>query len=260
MDLQFEEVQYYVYGLAGLLLTGLILFVFFKPFRKGLIRYIQNHVFFLVIFGLYLSVYVITRLFFFEEVFVHIYTEDGLFEYLTALFFLIASFFFSLAYFNARDSLGAYMNAVILALAGLCFFTGMEEISWGQRILGIDTPDAMREINYQEEITLHNLIDARHYGWIYAIISLCLLAFFAFRHTPFTSFFGIPRAYMPSRKFLGIALLFPLISWYEREHFEAVLSFVFCVYGYQVYQESVQGSLQAETVKAANEYGKRDSK
>lgn len=238
IDASFEGLKYYIYGAAFLLLTGLLLFAFHRPFRKGLLEYSRNHVFFMTVFGLYLLTYVVSRLFFFEEAFVHMYTEDGLFEYLTAIFFLIAAVFFVLFLTNSRKELGGYMKFVILTLALLCFFTGMEEISWGQRILGIETPERMKELNYQEETTLHNLIDARHYTAIYSVISVCLLLFFAFRNTNYRSFFGIPREYMPSKKFLVIALLLPLICFYEREHFEAVLSFLFCVYGYQLYQKS----------------------
>ncbi len=32
-----------------------------------------------------------------------------------------------------------------------------EEISWGQRIFGFDTPESIKELNYQEEFTIHNL-------------------------------------------------------------------------------------------------------
>lgn len=34
---------------------------------------------------------------------------------------------------------------------------GMEEIAWGQQLLGFDTPEAMLEINLQGELTLHNI-------------------------------------------------------------------------------------------------------
>ena len=37
------------------------------------------------------------------------------------------------------------------------FFIMAEEISWGQRIFGIETPDSLKELNYQGEISLHNL-------------------------------------------------------------------------------------------------------
>lgn len=37
------------------------------------------------------------------------------------------------------------------------FIVAGEEISWGQRILGIDTPDALEAINAQGETNLHNI-------------------------------------------------------------------------------------------------------
>lgn len=238
IDASFEELRYYLYGTCLILITGLLLFVLYPPFRKGLVEYTKTHVFFLIFFGIYLSVYVVSRLFFYEEAFVHMYTEDGLFEYLTAIFFLIAALFFILFLVNVKKEVGGYVKFVVATLAVLCFFTGMEEISWGQRILGIETPDSMKKLNYQQETTLHNLIDARHYTAIYVPISICLLLFFAFRNTNYKSFFGVPREYMPSKKFLVIALLLPLICWYEREHFEAVLSFLFCVYSFKLYQKT----------------------
>lgn len=36
-------------------------------------------------------------------------------------------------------------------------FIGMEEIAWGQQLIGFDTPEAMLEINMQGETTLHNI-------------------------------------------------------------------------------------------------------
>ena len=40
----------------------------------------------------------------------------------------------------------------------MLFFLGFaEEISWGQRIFHIQTPEALAEINMQDEINIHNL-------------------------------------------------------------------------------------------------------
>lgn len=44
----------------------------------------------------------------------------------------------------------------ILFLLGMVFITG-EEISWGQRLLGFETPELLEEINRQNEINLHNI-------------------------------------------------------------------------------------------------------
>lgn len=37
------------------------------------------------------------------------------------------------------------------------FVTAMEEVAWGQWIFGFDPPQAIKEINEQEELTIHNL-------------------------------------------------------------------------------------------------------
>ena len=39
---------------------------------------------------------------------------------------------------------------------GLLFISG-EEIAWGQRIFGLQTPEELKEINHQGEITVHNI-------------------------------------------------------------------------------------------------------
>lgn len=65
-------------------------------------------------------------------------------------------------------SLGAGLLFVYLGLRGLRFafllaagwiFFGMEEMSWGQRILEIDSPEFFENYNHQQEITLHNFFN-----------------------------------------------------------------------------------------------------
>jgi len=88
--------------------------------------------------------------------------EDGLFEYLTAIYLLVASAFFFLSY---KKSKLKYQNIQIkpatnyfyLILAIIFFFGFGEEISWGQRILNVKTPEFLTEINVQKEINIHNI-------------------------------------------------------------------------------------------------------
>lgn len=47
--------------------------------------------------------------------------------------------------------------AFYLLVALGCLFVAGEEISWGQRILGLETPESLEEINRQEEISVHNI-------------------------------------------------------------------------------------------------------
>lgn len=80
-----------------------------------------------------------------------------------------------------EDKWGAYGTSVCFGLAGvlllvLCFtqrpfmqraawlligvtaiFIAAEEISWGQRIFGIQTPESISKLNIQEELNIHNL-------------------------------------------------------------------------------------------------------
>ena len=49
------------------------------------------------------------------------------------------------------------LGILYLAFAAVVMLAALEEISWGQRIFGIETPDTLMEINTQQEISLHNL-------------------------------------------------------------------------------------------------------
>jgi hypothetical protein len=44
-----------------------------------------------------------------------------------------------------------------VALGGLLFVAAGEEISWGQRLLGIETPSVLVDGNRQDELNLHNV-------------------------------------------------------------------------------------------------------
>lgn len=87
--------------------------------------------------------------------------EDSPIEYAGALWFFLAGVFFLLAFFSSRTGNQFWKfktgrNYVYLILALLLFFGAGEEITWGQRLLGFDTPEAFGE-NIQQEATIHNL-------------------------------------------------------------------------------------------------------
>lgn len=89
--------------------------------------------------------------------------EDNILEWLSALFVLIGANFFLIAVLRrARKPFGGF-GAIFLGLlipmgfAGLLFLIGMEEISWGQRIVGFETPDGISARNWQNEFNFHNI-------------------------------------------------------------------------------------------------------
>ncbi len=76
--------------------------------------------------------------------------EDGIFEYLTPLFFLFAALTFGWAFLRTKK--------IFFLLLALILFVGCgEEISWGQRIFGYGTPGYLKATNVQGEATLHNI-------------------------------------------------------------------------------------------------------
>ena len=121
-----------------------------KTFLKNLFR-TDKHIsrYFTISISVIFISYLV-YLFFKEDTVNKLGREDGLFEYLTALSFLIAAMFF---FFNFL-----YQKKLINLLFALIFLFGMgEEISWGQRILNYGTPEYFKEKNIQNELNLHNL-------------------------------------------------------------------------------------------------------
>ena len=87
--------------------------------------------------------------------------EDGLLEWLQVLGFAAGA---AVALLSVRLLLrrGDTAVAALYALFALgCIFFAGEEISWGQRLLGLETPEGLRGVNYQEEITAHNVVGVR---------------------------------------------------------------------------------------------------
>lgn len=225
-----------LYGVLSciLLVLGVAFYICHKSFRRFVNSYIKNHVFFVVTFLSFYILYLVSRLFFEKTLFVSLFDEDGLFESLTAVFFLLAAMLFL---FSLSGKKRFYINFFIAMLAIMCFFVGMEEISWGQRIFNIETPAELRQINYQDEITIHNLISPDYHPLIYFIFSLFCMVFFAFKgNRRYDSLFWVEKVYLPSQKFIGVALLLPLITIYNMEHFEVILSFLFLAYGIQLFR------------------------
>lgn len=121
--------------------------------------------------------------------------EDGPFEYATVLFYGVSSLIFWRMARRGNFPLNSTrrFGQIILITGALgCFFIMGEEISWGQRIIGWDTPESWAEMNYQQETTLHNL------DWVYTNLT--------------SSETGIFRANFFNLLFVGMGLGLPVIA------------------------------------------------
>lgn len=99
---------------------------------------------------------------YFESAFWHMEKEDSVTEWLT-FFAYIAASYLSFQIFKKIKLIKnkpALLKNTLLLLFVMSTFSFLiiagEEISWGQRIIGFDTPETLEEINTQGELNVHN--------------------------------------------------------------------------------------------------------
>jgi hypothetical protein len=83
--------------------------------------------------------------------------EDGVSETTTVIAYLIGSLLLVIAAFRLRKERRWWALIPYLLLAAGAFVVAMEEISWGQRLLGYSTPEIVESRNIQDEFNLHNI-------------------------------------------------------------------------------------------------------
>ncbi len=198
------------------------------------------------IFGaifLCLNLILLSVLFVFNEpVYINLMLEDSLFENSTAfLLFLTALLLLAIA--MGRSGPGRWLY--ILGTLAFVFGAG-EEISWGQRIFGFETPHYLRDMNTHNEINLHNIkgLDGRLTGIHGAAPRILGVVTAAAYSTRKSSFFGIPfpsvltmycflvaNAYTPDfhvgEYALFLLLLFVAYAYFSKERRLFILSVLF---------------------------------
>jgi hypothetical protein len=123
--------------------------------KKSIIRYIEVAAFLLITVIAAYGFYIAGKG---QEAFMHWLREDGFVENMTVLFLLVScgiAIYRSVGFYKSKQPKAVFMWGV---LAFLFFFAAGEEISWGQRIFNIETPEFFMKRNLQEETNLHNLV------------------------------------------------------------------------------------------------------
>lgn len=144
-------------------------------------RFLQRHAKMLLFWSapILFSFFLLVRLWPYDY-FKEIVKEDHSVEWLQ-FFTLLSSALISLkvSYHALHQKMKVVACLFFLATLGFFFIAG-DEISWGQRILKIETPSSMVQQNLQGETNLHNLESFHHYVGI-GYVFICLYALFSQR-------------------------------------------------------------------------------
>lgn len=136
--------------------------------------------------------------------------EDGPVEWLTVVALLLSCFVCVRRIIDLKAQKNAMFVFVWGFLALFCFFAAGEEISWGQRIFGIESSEWFKQNNAQAETNLHNLVvgGEKVNKIIFSmVLGLGLLTYL--------TVFSI--AYRKSEKFKAFAEYFavPIAQWHQ---------------------------------------------
>jgi hypothetical protein len=129
--------------------------------------------------------------------------EDSVIEWAEVLAYACA-FVFSVRIARERSGLVAAAYA-LLAVAAVVAIG--EELSWGQRLFGLGTPEPLAAANRQGELNVHNMVDADSPTRLALLVAsvYAVAAPFVFRPGPFVpprvlaSAFGVVTAYFAVR-------------------------------------------------------------
>ena len=158
-----------------------------------------------------------------------LYKEDGFLEYLTALAALFSSFMILLSLINKKSKIEIFVK-IFLSL--LFFIFGMEEISWGQRIIGWETPSALAQINHQNETNIHNIFNPHHHAFYLSFnLTITLFIYLSINYKRFFVKFFKSKKYiflLPNKKYKYFIYIFL---------FAAVQCHLMEPYGYELTEE-----------------------
>lgn len=168
-----------------------------------------------------------------------LYWEDGFSEYGCFLILSISSILiFRVIKVSKKMKMPNWCRIYLYFLALILLLVAFEEISWGQRIFEITTPEILKEVNYQNEITMHNVFSFTWGSFIYfcfaVILSLIIIGSF------FVSEY-IENRYIlifiqPFKYYILIAPILPLIILRD-EVFEEVVTLLFFLYAVQLLRQ-----------------------
>lgn len=157
-----------------------------------------------ILFVMIISVSILFLFIFESSTFNALSREDNIVEWASALF-LFGSCFITIICFvtynkGLKSSKTIRFSFILLSL--VFFITGMEEISWFQRVIGIETPEFLKA-NAQKEMNFHNFA-TNYIENIYYFVSFVFLVVLPFMRSLFQ--------FISSNKYLKTFVARPFIA------------------------------------------------
>lgn len=158
---------------------------------------------------------------FFDNVFTK---EDGSVEYATTFMLLTISILQLYRFFKLSKYKGYLWKIGMIGFVLIFFFGAGEEISWGQRILGIESSEYFKQNNAQQEMNLHNMVvgDIKINKLIFSKILTVILIIYLII---------LPVIYQNSGKLKNLMAKFavPLPHWHHSLAFVIVTLAIFAI-------------------------------
>lgn len=177
-----------------------------------------------------------------SQLFEILYLEDGILESLTPVLMVTSILLIgaSIPKLRRDPQLVRYRSLLTLIyfiLVGLFFLDAMEEISWGQRIFGWETPQTFQG-NVQNETNLHNYFNQYYLLFYRFLVFFPLVIFVSIWLELKQRYLLINRLVMPHPSMIGLSLLIAIVSfvWYkEQELLEELFAVFFLFYSFRIY-------------------------
>ena len=93
-----------------------------------------------------------------RDLFMQYTVEDGLVEWLTVFGLLLGAGLCFIRFVKLLHKRSAIFLALTFLLGLMLFIVAGEEVSWGQRLFGIQSPEFFKEHNTQSETNFHNMV------------------------------------------------------------------------------------------------------
>ncbi|GJL79715.1 MAG: hypothetical protein NPINA01_27040 [Nitrospinaceae bacterium] len=172
-----------------------------------------------------------------------LYHEDGIFEIMTAVFlFLAALGFFHSGVISIQKKLDSKIVFAQFFLGSFCLFFCMEEISWGQRILNVKTPEWAERLNSQDETNIHNICNeifhTKHCLQFLQIIFNTLISLAILLLAGLKNQIQQPalQGLLQLEKYYFLAILIAIATVLPNELNEELISLFFLSYSYDVWK------------------------